>query len=167
MRHTVREFHESWSSSSPMQFRRSHNPLPSTSAVLGQFPAAPAETTPRAGPRQPQSQPAAPKSTPAGLAPGRWLASPFDAGAQVSLISPGLGPFPDIDSLQLRQRPQQFDDPVESIDCRCPSPRPAPGCWIVSNATRIPQLLSGSPTPGPAADWTRITSVAPLSCRIS
>ena len=34
------------------------------------------------------------------------------AGAQVSLIFPGLGPFPDRSLLHRRQRPQQFDDPV-------------------------------------------------------
>ena len=34
------------------------------------------------------------------------------AGAQVSLISPGLGQFADRSLLHRRQRPQQFDDPV-------------------------------------------------------
>ena len=72
------------------------------------------------------------------------------------MVSLTLRPLSDVDSLQLCQRPQQFDWPA---GCRCPSPRPGPGCWS------CPAPLSChafADIPGPAAGCPRIP---PAPCR--
>ena len=92
----------------PQQFRRRHNPL-ALSAFLPQFPLR--------LPRQLQ-QPVRVGHNLGQQRRPRLPVGPVDvrlalhAGAQVSLISPGLGPFPDRSLLHRRQHPQQFDDPV-------------------------------------------------------
>ena len=74
----------------PQQFRRRHYPL-ALSAVLRQFPPAPAATTPKAGPRLSQSWPAAP-SAPA-CPTSRWRPRLSRWNPGISHI-PGPGPIP-------------------------------------------------------------------------
>ena len=88
---------------------------------------APAATTPATGRRR--------LTISASRACPRPFVAPVDggfslhAGAQVSLIFPGLGPFPDRSLLHRRQRPQQFDYPVGQQIIRVLHRATGPGCW--------------------------------------
>ena len=76
----------------------------------------------------------------------------LDAGGKVPPVSPGLGPFPDADSLNLRQRPQQLDDPVGQQVVSVPHRAPAQDVGRVQRDPHAPPFqvarLPGQPQTG-------------------
>ena len=93
---------------SAQQFRRGHNPLP-LGAFLSQFPL---RLPDNSRSRSASATISASRAFCARLSLQSMAASPFTLEPRYRWYPRTLRPFPDVDALQLRQRPQQFDDSV-------------------------------------------------------
>ena len=165
--HTVPEIHSVISAlhvleqQLPQQLRRRHYLL-TLGAILGQLPlrlARQFQQPVRVSPNPGQQGSARPLVRPVY---GRFS---LDAGDLVPPISLGFGPFPDADSLNLRQSPQQLDDPVGQQIVSVPNRPPAQDVGRVQPPPSC-SASSGSPIPGQSAGLDSNTSRT-LSCRIS